>query len=70
MQENFKWFVENYDNIYQLCGECHVVIRDKRIIKIFETEIEGYHWIRTNDLLGKVSLQYCNGDESGYTTYW
>lgn len=70
MEENFKWFVENYDDIYRLCGKCHVVIQDKKIIKIFTSEFEGYRWIKDNSLLGKVNLQYCNGDESGYTVCW
>lgn len=70
MQENFEWFVENYDDIYRLCGECHVVIQDKKIIKIFSSEIEGDKWLEKNDLVEKVNFQYCNGEESGYTMYW
>ena len=69
MEGNFEWFIDHYDEIYNLCGECYVVIKDKKIIKIFDNDPEGYHWVCDNGLLGKVNLQYCNGDESGYTTY-
>lgn len=70
IQNNFEWFIKNYDDIYRLCGEYYVVIKDKKIVKIFSTEIQGYYWIKDNNLLGEVSLQYCNGDKSGYTVYW
>lgn len=69
MKENFEWFVEHYDEIYQLCGECHVVIKDKRIIYVAATVKDAYHWVVDNNLLGSVNISHCNGDESGYTAY-
>lgn len=69
MTENFEWFKEHYNEIFQLCGECYVVINNKRIIRIFDTYGEACHWADDNNLLGKVNVQYCNGDESGYTAY-
>lgn len=67
LERNFEWFLKYYDEIYSLYGECYVVIQDNKIIKTFLNELEGYHWIEDNNLLGKANLQYCNGDESGYT---
>lgn len=67
MEGNFEWFLEHYNEIYSLCGTCNVVIKDKKIIKIFGDEIQAYHWVKDNNLLGKVNIQYCNGDKSGYT---
>lgn len=69
MEGNFEWFLEHYDEIYSLCGNCNVVIKDKRIIGIFRNEIEALQWINKNNLVGKVDIQYCNGEESGYTNY-
>lgn len=69
MKGNFEWFLEHYNEIYSLYGECHVIIKDKRIIKLFDNEIEAYHWLVDNKLLGKATIQYCNGDESGYTAH-
>lgn len=69
MNKNFEWFVEHYDEIYNLCGECYVVIENKKIIQLFSTIGEAYHWVAHNNLLGKVNIQHCNGDESGYTDY-
>lgn len=69
MEGNFEWFLEHYNEIYALCGECHVVIKDKKLIKLFSSESEAYHWVDENNLLGKCNIQYCNGDESGYTVY-
>lgn len=68
MEGNFEWFLEHYNDIYTLCGECYIVIQNKKIIKIFSAEIEAYDWVVSNNLLGKVNIQYCNGDESAYTS--
>lgn len=69
MKGNFEWFVEHYDEIYSLCDECHVVIKDKKLIRVFQSKQEAYEWYKANDLFGKANLQHCNGDESGYTAY-
>lgn len=69
MEGNFEWFLEHYNEIYMLCGECHVVIKDKQIIRMFQDYNEAIEWYREKDLYGKANLQYCNGDESGYTEY-
>ena len=69
MKENFEWFLEHYDEIFQLCGECHVVIYEKQLVGIFGSNIQAYSWVKEQGLLGKCNIQYCNGDESGYTAY-
>lgn len=69
MKENFEWFVEHYNEIFQLCGECYVVIYEKKIIGVFESHTYAYHWVIERDLLSYANIQYCNGDESGYTAY-
>lgn len=70
MHVNFQWFLDHYMEIYSLCGECYVIIKEQRIIRIFSNEKEAYDWIVDNSLLGKCNIQYCNGKESGYTTYF
>lgn len=69
MERNFNWFVDNYDEIYKLCGECHVLIKDQKIIKIFDDIKDGLKYMEDHDLFGISNLQYCNGDISGYTEY-
>ena len=69
MEGNFEWFKEHYDQIYELCGECYVVIKNKQIIQIFHLFKNAYKWVEENKLLGKVNIQYCNGNETGYASY-
>ena len=69
MEGNFEWFKEHYDEIYTLCGECYVIIKDKKIIAIFHDISDAYNYLVENSLLGNENLQYCNGDESAYTSY-
>lgn len=69
MKENFEWFLEHYNEIFQLCGECYVVILGKKIVGIFVSYAEAYHWANNKGMLGKCNIQHCNGDKSGYTAY-
>lgn len=70
MEEDFEWFLEHYNEIYQLCDECYVVINEKKIIAIFlDSYAEAYQWVKERGLLGKCNIQYCSGDEDGYTAY-
>ena len=48
MEENFRWFIQHYDEIYSLCGECYVVIKDTKIIKIFDSDNEACDWLKDN----------------------
>lgn len=69
MEGNFEWFLEHYNDIYVLLGECYIVIEKQKIIKVFSTETEAYRWVENHGMLGKCNIQYCNGNESAYTTY-
>lgn len=67
MHENFRWFLEHYDELYQRYGECYIVIKDCKVIGTYSDIGEA---VRTTDLTekpGTYNVQYCNGDESGYT---
>lgn len=69
MERNFKWFLKHYDEIYDICGECYVIIKDQKIIKIFFNYKQACEFYDNNNLKGFANFQYCNGNESGYTTY-
>ena len=33
--DDFRWFVENYSNIYEQYGECYVAVRNNKVIGVF-----------------------------------
>ena len=69
MDENFTWFLEHYDELYQKYGMCYIVIKNCEVIGTYSELGDA---IRITDLVekpGTYNVQYCNGDESGYTAY-
>lgn len=67
--EDFQWFKEKYSNIYKEYGECYVGIRNKEILGVYKEFNEGLDNLKYKYGLGNFSIQYCNGNESGYTVY-
>ena len=68
-RQDFDFFLENYQDIYQKYGECVVAIRNKNILGIFHTEQEAIDITSSEFELGEFIIQKCNGDETGYTNY-
>ena len=68
-EEDFEWFVENYDGLFKQYGECYLVIRNKRVICTCESYAEGLNKGKSLFEMGTFIVQHCNGDESGYTSY-
>lgn len=68
-REDFEFFLQNYQNIFEKYGKCYVTIRDKTIIGIFKTEKEAIDITSAQYELGQFIVQECNGDETGYTNY-
>lgn len=66
--EDFEWFLENYEGLFEQYGDCYLLIRNKRVICTCDSYAEG---VKKGDGLferGTYIVQHCNGDESGYTT--
>lgn len=65
--EDFEWFVEHYDELYEKYGVSYIAIRDKIILGVYKTIQDGLNDLLKNFQMGEFILQFCNGDESGYT---
>lgn len=66
---DFNWFVENYNDIFVKYGRCYVVIKNQQILGVYASALEGIRDTQQKEPLGSFSVQFCNGDESGYTAY-
>lgn len=61
--DDFRWFVENYSNIYEQYGECYVAVRNNEVIGAFNSFGEA---CREMDKIGKSTdqiIQHCYGKE-------
>lgn len=67
--EDFDFFLEQYEELYKKYGKCFVAIKNKKILGIFHTEEEAIDITSSEYGLGEFIIQECNGDESGYTNY-
>lgn len=67
--EDFQYFIENYDEFFKQFGHKFVVIRNKDILGIYDSEVDAIN--ATSDIypIGSFIVQECNGNESGYTNY-
>lgn len=68
-KNDFNYFVENYQKLYEQYGHKYLVIQNKTVIGSYDTEIDAIN--KTSEVypLGTFIVQECNGDESAYTNY-
>lgn len=70
MQDNdYRWFLANYHEIYRKYGTSFVVIKDKTILGSYPTYAAGLSATVATEKVGSFIIQKCTGDESGYTNY-
>lgn len=67
--EDFGWFVENYAKLYEEYGVSYLVIRGKKVIGAYQTPKEAIDETTKSFSMGDFIVQFCNGEESGYTNY-
>lgn len=67
--EDFKWFVENYNDLFNKYGVSYLVISDKKVINSYNEFKHAVDAAKSSLPVGKFIVQFCNGDESGYTNY-
>ncbi len=68
-KEDFDFFLEHYQELFEKYGHCFISIKNKTIIGVFHTEKEAIDITSSEYELGEFIVQECNGDESGYTNY-
>lgn len=66
---DFHWFLDNYDNLYQQYGHKVFVIQNQKIIGIFDDKNTAINVTSQIHKIGTFIVQECNGDESAYTCY-
>ena len=66
-RKDFDWFIENYQNLFDVYGYSYIAIRNKTILGSYKTVREALNTISLP--AGAYIVQLCNGDESGYTNY-
>ena len=69
MLSDFHWFTNHYCELFEKYGTCYLVIKDERVHGAFNDYRTAVDAAWSQFEPGTVSVQYCNGEESGYTAY-
>ena len=69
MMSDFYWFVDHYEELFERYGICYLIIKDERIYGSYDSMRIAVDEAWKMFEPGTVSVQYCNGKESGYTAY-
>ena len=64
---DFKWFVENYDVLFEQYGHKFLAIKNKTVLGAYNSMQDAID--NTTEELGTFIVQECNGNESAYTNY-
>lgn len=67
--DDFNWFVENYQSLYQQYGPCFLAISNKKVLGAYDRPRKAITEASKLVPIGEFIVQLCNGDESGYTNY-
>ena len=69
-QENdYKWFLENYRQLFEEYGISYLAIKDQKILGSYASYADALHETAKAEPVGSFIVQYCNGNETGYTNY-
>ena len=64
MNENYAWFVEQYDQLSKTYGDSFIVIKDKAVLSSYSTYAEAVIETQKTEVLGTFIVQECkkNGE--------
>jgi hypothetical protein len=70
MQEtDYKWFVENYNDLFKKYGHSYLAIKNKEVIGEYDNFSTAVHETTKTHELGTFIVQHCNGSTSAYTVH-
>ena len=66
---DYKWFLDNYLELYKKYGDTFLVIKNKTVIGSYNSYAEAVKAMEGREDIGTFIVQKCNGCESAYTNY-
>lgn len=69
LENEYKWFLENYDDLFAQYGTVYLAIKNKTVLGVYTSYAEGVKETLKKEDPGTFIVQKCNGNESAYTNY-
>ena len=66
---DFKWFLDNYKNLFEQYGISYLAIKNQKVIGSFKSFVEGVEQTSKREPIGTFIIQKCDGTEAAYTNY-
>ncbi len=66
MSDDFKWFIDHYDEIEKKYGDSFVAIKNKKILGSYKSYAEGVRETEKTEELGTFIVQECSRDHLAY----
>ena len=66
---DYDWFLANYDQLFKQYGVSYLAIKNCAVLDSYDSYEDAIRETEKKEELGSFIVQYCNGDESGYTAY-
>ena len=67
MNEDFKWFEDNYSELQSKYGNAFLAIKNKKVIGVYYSYGKGVRETQKNEELGTFIIQECNKNYIAYT---
>lgn len=64
--QDFDYFVDNYQNIYKQYGHSFIAIKNKHILGSFNSIMDAVNKLSNKYQVGTYIIQECTGKESAY----
>ena len=68
-EADYKWFLENYKKLFEQYGVCYLAIKNQKVLGRYDSYAEALRETEKTEHPGSFIIQYCNGNETGYTSH-
>ena len=66
-EADYKWFLDNYRQLFEKYGVSYLAIKNQNVLGAYLSYPEALHETEKKEPIGSFIIQYCNGNETGYT---
>ena len=66
MHEDYIWFEEHYEEFKKRYGDAFLVIKDKKVIGVYDSYASGVRVTEKTEQLGAFIVQQCLADRPAY----
>ena len=67
--KDFKWFLDNYDELYKQYGNSFLTIKNCNVLGSYKTYAEGVRETLKNEEIGTFIVQKCDGTKDKNMNY-